>query len=272
MFYSPRLVVAHSHLGLVQDILIRNRFRVDRKIGEGGHGMVYMGPLLNFHQKGKRLTDEGADTDTGREVAIKLSDYGNAPQVLENEGEIYNALGSVVGIPKVIWTGEQDRYTILVLELLGPSLEDLFNYCDRKFSLKTILLIADQAILRLQRIHRRVIHRDIKPENFALGTGRHGNMLYTIDFGLAKEFPDSRTNDEPRDSLFYGTPHYASINHHKGHGENPNNSTCQRPLLTRNPPKKNSPGGMTWNLWDTCSSTLLAVRFHGTALGIGNQT
>ncbi|KAH9883632.1 casein kinase I isoform delta [Xylariomycetidae sp. FL2044] len=184
----------------MKDILVHQRYRVDRKIGQGGFGLVY----------------SGTDMHTGNEIAIKLMEYCNDPGVLEGEAEIYKALASEVGIPEVYWFGEEGSYHALVFQLLGPSLEDLFNYCGRRFSLKTILLIADQAISRIERLHRRFIHRDIKPDNFLMGTGKQGNLLYTIDFGLSKESTDDEHHQGYQGLPFGGTSHYASINNHKG--------------------------------------------------------
>lgn len=138
------------------------------------------------------------DLELGEEVALKLiyigSDY---PQVLRVEKETYDTLSGGVGIPRVRWYGQECDFYVLVHDLLGPSLEDLFNYCGRTFSLKTILLLADQAISRIQYIHSKgFLHRDIKPENFLMGVGRHGNTLYTIDFGLATEFVDAERHKD----------------------------------------------------------------------------
>jgi serine/threonine protein kinase len=155
-----------------EDILIDERYRLDRKIGAGGFGVVYSGTHLQ----------------SGDDVAIKLSYIQDDPYILEGEKETYDVLAGGVGIPQVHWYGPECDYYALVQELLGPSLEDLFNYCGRRFSLKTILLIADQAISRIQYIHSKgILHRDIKPDNFLMGVGRQGNILYAIDFGIAKE-------------------------------------------------------------------------------------
>ena len=51
-----------------------------------------------------------------------------------------------VGIPTIKWCGTEGDCNVLVMELLGPSLEDLFNFCGCRFSLKTVLLLANQLV------------------------------------------------------------------------------------------------------------------------------
>ena len=181
------------------------KYRLQKKIGSGSFGDIYLAVNIN----------------TGEEVAVKLeSQRARHPQLLY-ESKVYRILAGGVGIPRIRWFGQHERdYNVLVMDLLGPSLEDLFNFCGRRFSLKTVLMLADQMITRVEYIHNKhFIHRDIKPDNFLMGIGKDCNKLFAVDFGLAKRYRDSRSKAHicyRDDKNLTGTARYASINAHLG--------------------------------------------------------
>ncbi|CAO3628994.1 unnamed protein product [Cunninghamella blakesleeana] len=185
-------------------IIVGNKYKLGKKIGAGSFGEIYLGTNLT----------------TNEDIAVKLESVKATHPQLEYEARVYQLLAGGVGIPFVQWFGKENEFNVLVMDLLGPSMEDLFNYCKRQFTLKTVLLLADQMISRVEYIHSKgFIHRDIKPDNFLMGTGRRGNQVNMIDFGLAKRFrdPKSLVHIPYRENKnLTGTPRYASINTHLG--------------------------------------------------------
>ncbi|KAH8620959.1 Protein kinase domain [Trypanosoma vivax] len=129
-------------------------------------------------------------------------------------------VGPLCGIPNVLYHGVEGEFNVMVIDLLGPSLEDLFSFCGRRLSLKTTLMLAEQMIARVEFVHSKgIIHRDIKPDNFLMGTGKKGHHVYIIDFGLAKKYRDTRTHQHipyREGKSLTGTARYCSINTHIG--------------------------------------------------------
>jgi len=190
-------------LGKVE-FVVGSKYRLMRKIGSGSFGDIYL----------------GINITNGEEVAVKMESIrARHPQLLY-ESKLYKILQGGIGIPHMRWYGQERDWNVLVMELLGPSLEDLFTFCSRRFTIKTVLMLADQMIGRIEFVHcKHCIHRDIKPDNFLMGIGRHCNKLFIIDFGLAKKYRDGRTRLHimyREDKNLTGTARYASINAHLG--------------------------------------------------------
>ncbi|CAG8519868.1 1116_t:CDS:2, partial [Dentiscutata heterogama] len=184
-------------------------YRVGKKIGEGSFGVIF----------------EGTNLLNNQQVAIKFEPRkSDAPQ-LRDEYRTYKILAGSPGIPTVYYFGQEGLHNILVIDLLGPSLEDLFDMCGRKFGIKTVVMVAKQMLTRVQTIHEKnLIYRDIKPDNFLIGRPgtKAANVIHVVDFGMAKQYRDPKTKQHipyrERKSLS-GTARYMSINTHLGRGK-----------------------------------------------------
>jgi len=184
--------------------VVGGAYRIGCRIGSGSFGDVYI----------------GVHVQSGEEVAVKLEPLNAVTPQLLYEAKLYKLLAGGEGIPKVHWYGIEGDTSVMVIDLLGPSLEDLFRFCGRSFSLKTLLMLADQVLSRIEYIHAKgLVHQDIKPDNFVIGLGNQAHRVHIIDFGLAKRYRDPRTQAHIpyREGLsLTGTARFASLNAHLG--------------------------------------------------------
>lgn len=189
-------------------MLINRQYRVGKKIGAGNFGEIRV----------------GKDEVTGRLVAIKLETLRNDSRQLALEYRHYlrlNSGGRQPGIPELFYFGVFGKSNVLVIELLGPSLEEVFDLCGRRFTSGTNAEVARQTIHLIQILHEKnIIHRDIKPENFLIGCHRAtANIIHIVDLGLSKDYIDQSTGQHipyREHKHLTGTARYMSINTHLG--------------------------------------------------------
>ncbi|KAH7727978.1 Protein kinase domain containing protein [Aphelenchoides avenae] len=185
--------------------VIAKRWRVQRKLGEGGCGSVY---------KVKDLRD-------GSKKALK-AESNNVPSgsVLKLEVQVLTKLAGRRQVIELYQSGKRPLYQYFVMTLLGPSLADLTANI-QKCSVATQVRVGIQVLYCIKQLHEvGFIHRDMKPSNMAFGLAKNAQQLYILDFGLAREFV-IRNNGKAsirrarKHVLFRGTSRYCSLNVHR---------------------------------------------------------
>ena len=186
---------------ILKNKILFQKYKIIKKIGKGSFGYVF---------KGINLQDNS-------EVAIKVEKKSSIYHLLEAECHFLSILKGY-GIPEVKSFGYNYYFYYLVIELLGQNLVEISKTI-KSFSLKDIIMIAIQALERIEFVHSKyIIHRDIKPENFLFGNN-NTSLLYLIDFGMARKYKSSRTGKHVKYSLtgkLFGTFKFLSYNASRG--------------------------------------------------------
>ena len=185
--------------------LIFSKYLIRTKIEKRSFGTVY----------------QGINTSNNEKIALKVEKRDkNDPGTLENEAlRLVYLQGE--GIPSVYCYGNNIEHNLLVEELLGKSLEEIFTSYGKPFSLKTVCVLGIEMIKRIQYIHSKYyIHRDIKPDNFMTGRGPNEKKIYIIDFGLAKKYYSVSRAQHIKfitGKHLVGTARYCGRNAHRGY-------------------------------------------------------
>ena len=200
---APEGTLARNETVKLARTVGEGRFFVKRKIRSGAFGDVYLGVSMKekFY------------------VAVKREKKSTEDPQLIREYKVYAKLKGLPGFPNVYWFGVESNYTYLIMDYLGPSLDDLFKFCNSKFSLKTVLMLAVQLITRIEALHSQdLCHCDIKPDNFLISCS-DPKLIYLIDFGLVLRYRNSVTKEHMscgNSREMVGTARYASLNAHHG--------------------------------------------------------
>ncbi|XP_047200666.1 tau-tubulin kinase 2 isoform X2 [Girardinichthys multiradiatus] len=184
--------------------LVKERWKVVKKIGGGGFGEIY----------------EAQDLLTRGSVALKVESAQQPKQVLKMEVAVLKKLQGKDHVCRFVGCGRNDRFNYVVMELQGRNLADLRRSMPRgTFSISTTLRLGRQILQAIESIHSvGFLHRDIKPSNFAMGRFPSTcRTCYMLDFGLARQFTNSCQEVRPPRPVagFRGTVRYASVNAHK---------------------------------------------------------
>ena len=188
-----------------EEQIVFDHYKILHQLGKGSFGTVF----------------SGINLETNEKVAIKTEQVSDKTHcmLLEAEATKLNKLQNHKGIPKLHFFGKTEKKNILVMELLGRTLNELFVHCNKKFTLLTVCLLGCEMLKLIEFIHEKTfIHRDIKPDNFMMGKDEKEDVLYLIDFGLSKRYISTKGVHIPYKTgkSMTGTARYCSVFTHEG--------------------------------------------------------
>lgn len=137
-------------------------------------------------------------------MKLRRSSDKEAEKSLQHEVNICKTLEMGSGMPRILWHGLDGDYHVLVMQALGPSLQDVLQYCGGVLSLKTVLLIGEQLLARIKYVHSKgILHRNITPHHLLLGLRSHGGTIYLIDYKLACYKGETLGSDSDQEKQSY---------------------------------------------------------------------
>uniref|UniRef100_A0A158R3K9 Protein kinase domain-containing protein n=1 Tax=Nippostrongylus brasiliensis TaxID=27835 RepID=A0A158R3K9_NIPBR len=192
-------VFTRDPINFPKESVVARRWRIRRKLGEGGFGAVY-------------------------KAAMKV-EQNRKNGVLKLEALILRTLDNYPFVPKLLDSGKKSLYSYIVITLLGPSLNKILKVFGKVCSVSTQVRIGINTLYAIKQLHDvGFLHRDLKPANMAVGTvgTPEFRFIHIFDFGLARRFivpceeGEAPKMRRPRNSVhFRGTLRYCSINCHE---------------------------------------------------------
>jgi len=182
----------------LKNLVIGEKYKLLERIGRGSYGEIYRGE--NIENKTK--------------VAIKVEDATS--KSIHREISVYKRLNNKNGFPNLLYYTKENSKMFLVMDLLGKNLTQHFIKCSGQFTLKTVIMLAEQMIARIKTLHSKgYIHRDIKPENFVMGLEPASDKVFLIDFGFCKQYKNLYTQKHipfKQNIMFAGNLSFSSLN------------------------------------------------------------
>ena len=227
-----------KHEQKIKQDLITENFVLLNEIGKGAFGQIFLTYSTRDNEEVATKKEIKKSKITAPQLKMEFIVLKSLLHIQQNNpstGIVVNAQDyaidfsgtqripqeDVQGVPKFYGYGENMDYYYIIMQLLGPNLIELFNYCNaKKFTIGTVCMLALQMLNRIEYMHKHhYLHRDIKPENFLIGCGEKSNIIYLIDYGLSKKYKDPKTHQHipyRENRYLTGTARYVSINTHLG--------------------------------------------------------